>query len=143
MALWQRARVPPGFAELWREEVGSVDGLAGLRRRLRTSLTGQATVLHPDQEHWSERLVLVADELTSNGLRHGSGPIATSLSRTPDQWLVSVSDTCPDAPPAPAEGRDPGKGGFGLYLVADLSLAHGWTSMGRGQKTAWAVVTAR
>ena len=31
---------------------------------------------------------------------------------------------------------------FGLYLVADLSVAHGWTTVGRGSKTAWAVVAA-
>jgi hypothetical protein len=38
-------------------------------------------------------------------------------------------------------GRDPGLGGFGLYLVADLALRHGWCA-GRGTKTVWAVVRA-
>ena len=46
-----------------------------------------------------------------------------------------------DVPPALAEGRDPGLGGFGLYLVADLSAAHGWF-LQRGQKSVWAVVHA-
>ena len=76
--------------------------------------------MHPEREHWSERLVLIADELTSNALRHGGLPVATALSRTGDQWLVAVSDTSTEVPPAPAVGRDPGLGGFGLYLVADL-----------------------
>ena len=31
--------------------------------------------------------------------------------------------------------------GFGLYLVADLAVRHGW-SRARGAKTVWAVVTA-
>ncbi|WP_155858947.1 ATP-binding protein [Candidatus Blastococcus massiliensis] len=105
-------------------------------------MTGQATVERPEQDHWSERLVLIADELASNGLRHGTLPVAAALSRYADQWLIAVSDASPAVPPTPAQGRDPGKGGFGLYLVADLSARHGWTTAGRGQKTAWAVVVA-
>ena len=139
MALWQPSRAPLGFDELWSEEIGSVNGLARLRRRLRSSLTGRPTVLHPDREHWTERLVLVADELTSNGLRHGGAPVTTSLSRDTGRWLVSVSDASRDVPPAPAQGRDPGLGGLGLYMVADLSQAHGWFT-GADAKTVWAVV---
>jgi signal transduction histidine kinase len=139
VALWQAARVPRGFTELWCEELDSVAGLAALRRRLRSSLTGRATGDHADRDHWSERLVLVADELTSNALRHGGGPVAAALSRVDDEWLVSVSDHAPDVPPAPAQGRDPVLGGLGLYLVADLSVRHGWFA-GRRTKTVWAVV---
>ena len=92
--------LPPGFDELWCVELGSVAGLARLRRRLRTEITGSPIVVHPEREHWAERLVLVADELTSNALRHGGGPVATALSRVDDQWLVSVSDRSPHVPPA-------------------------------------------
>ena len=86
--------------------------------------------------------MLIADELASNALRHGGAPVAAALSRLEDRWLVAVSDSSADVPPTPAQGRDPGKGGFGLYLVADLSAAHGWTT-GARQKTAWAVVDGR
>jgi two-component sensor histidine kinase len=141
VTLWQPSRLPQGFGELWCQQLASLGQLAGLRARLRTSLTGSPTVVHPDREHWSERLVLIADELTSNALRHGGSPVATALSRTGDQWLVAVSDTSTDVPPAPAVGRDPGLGGFGLYLVADLALRHGWCA-GRSTKTVWAVVRA-
>jgi signal transduction histidine kinase len=141
VALWQPAHIPGGFGELWCQELGSLAELAGLRARLRASLTGSATVAHPQREHWSERLVLIADELTSNALRHGGSPVATALSRTGDHWLVAVSDTSIEIPPAPAVGRDPGLGGFGLYLVADLSVRHGWC-VTRGSKTVWAVVRA-
>jgi hypothetical protein len=65
--------------------------------------------------------------------------VATALSRQSDRWLIAVNDSSTDVPPAPAEGRDPGLGGFGLYLVADLSAAHGWFLM-RGSKSVWAVV---
>lgn len=141
MSPWQSAREPSGFRELWCEELGSVAGLARLRRLLRAETTGRSTVAHPDREHWAERLVLIADELTSNALRHGRGPVATALSRLGDEWMVAVSDHSPDVPPVPAEGRDPRLGGHGLYLIADLAVRHGWSSH-RGVKTVWAVVTA-
>ena len=139
VALWQRTRPPHGFRELWCQELRALAELAQLRARLRTSLTGHATVEHPEREHWSERLVLIADELTSNALRHGAAPVAASLFRAGDQWLIAVNDASAGVPPDPAQGRDPGLGGFGLYLVADLSAAHGWYLM-HGSKSVWAVV---
>ncbi|MGY1753738.1 ATP-binding protein [Blastococcus sp. SYSU D01042] len=142
MTLWESARLPHGFAELWCQDLTSLAELASLRSRLRSTLTGSATVQRPDQDHWSERLVLIADELASNALRHGGAPVAAALSRSGDEWLIAVSDAAAEIPPTPAQGRDPGKGGFGLYLVADLSVRHGWTTIGRGSKTAWAVVAA-
>jgi hypothetical protein len=141
LALWQPARLPQGYRELWCQELSSLGELSKLRARLRRSLTGSPTVVHPEREHWSERLVLIADELTSNALRHGGTPVATALSRLRRRWMVAVSDSSTDVPPAPALGRDPGLGGFGLYLVADLSAAHGWFR-DRGQKSVWAVVEA-
>ena len=141
MGLWQPARPPQGFRELWCQELHSLGELSSLRARLRSTLTGRSTVAQPEREHWSERMVLIADELTSNALRHGGEPVATALSTLGDQWLISVSDSSTEVPPAPAQGRDPGLGGFGLYLVADLSGAHGWWQH-RGAKSVWAVVRA-
>ena len=141
MAVWQCARVPTGFAELWCAELGSPVDLAALRRRLRLATTGSATVEHPERESWAERLVLIADELTSNALRHGGAPVATALSRIGRTWMVSVSDHAPETPPEPAQGRDPALGGLGLHLIADLAARHGWFA-DRGSKTVWAVVTA-
>ena len=141
VALWQPARLPQGFRELWCQELHSLRQLSTLRARLRATLTGSATVVEPEREHWSERLVLIADELTSNALRHGAPPIATALSRQADRWMVAVKDSSAQVPPTPAEGRDPGLGGFGLYLVADLSVHHGFV-LERGAKSVWAVVEA-
>jgi hypothetical protein len=141
VALWQSTPSPTGFREHWCQELHSLAELAKLRARLRATLTGSATVVHPEREHWSERLVLVADELASNGLRHGGAPVAAALSSAGDQWLLAVSDPSLEVPPTPAQGRDPGLGGFGLYLVADLSVRHGWARE-RGVKTVWAVIAA-
>jgi hypothetical protein len=139
--LWESAPQPSGFHELWSEELGSDAGLAPLRRRLRASTTGSPTVTDPEREQWSERLVLIADELTSNALRHGGRPVATALSRVGDQWMVTVNDRSPDVPPVPAHGRDPRRGGLGLFMIADLAVRHGWFAH-HGSKTVWAVVTA-
>jgi two-component sensor histidine kinase len=141
VALWQSASRPAGFRELWCQELHSLGDLAKLRARLRSTLTGSPTVRDPAREHWAERLVLVADELSSNALRHGNPPVATALSRHADTWMVAVSDSSTDVPPAPAQGRDPGLGGFGLYLVADLTQRHGW-QLERGAKTVWATLRA-
>ena len=43
--------------------------------------------------------MLIADELTSNALRHGGAPVAAALSRAADRWLVAVSDSSTDVPP--------------------------------------------
>jgi two-component sensor histidine kinase len=141
VALWGSAPLPSGFRELWCQELHSLAELSKLRARLRATLTGSARVVHPEREHWSERLVLIADELTSNALRHGGPPVATALGSAGSRWLLTVSDSSLEAPPTPAQGRDPRLGGFGLYLVADLSAAHGWYRR-RGAKTVWAVVAA-
>ena len=141
MAFWQTAPVPDGFTQVWRCELRSVAELSRLRARVRTALTGRTTVVHPEVEQWSERMVLIVDELASNALRHGGAPVAAALHRADHQWLISVDDASPRMPPTPAKGRDPGLGGFGLYLVADLASRHGWCPE-EGAKTVWAVIQA-
>ena len=140
-ALWQPLRMTGGFADIWRQDLNSIAELVHLRARLRAELTGSATVVHPEREHWSERLVLIADELASNALRHGDAPVRAALSRSGDDWMIAVADSAAGSPPQPAEGRDPSRGGFGLYLVADLAQAHGWHSQ-ESEKVVWAVLSS-
>ncbi len=140
-ALWQRSALPGGFGRVLREELRTLPQLAELRSRVRIEATGTPEVREPEREHWSERLVLVVDELASNALRHGLAPVDAELSRDGDEWMIAVSDSSGGHPPMPAQGRDPARGGFGLYLVADLSSRHGWCSSD-GAKTVWAVVHA-
>jgi anti-sigma regulatory factor (Ser/Thr protein kinase) len=141
VTFWQTAPVPHGFTQVWRYELRSVAELSRLRARVRSALTGRTTVVHPELEQWSERFVLIVDELASNALRHGGPPVAAALHRDHGEWLISVDDSSPRMPPIPAQGRDPGLGGFGLYLVADLSSRHGWCPEG-GAKTVWAAIRA-
>jgi two-component sensor histidine kinase len=133
--------MPGGFAEIWHQELHSLSELVHLRSRLRAELTGSATVVDPKREHWSERMVLVVDELASNALRHGAAPAGATLSRSGEEWMIAITDSAGGIPPRPAEGRDPGRGGFGLYLVADLSQRHGWCTLG-DRKVLWALLVA-
>ena len=139
VALWQAAPPPSGFAALWHHPLRSPAELTALRARVRTATTGRPTVERPERDTWPERLVLIVDELASNALRHGGAPVEATLSRADRRWMIAVSDTSARMPPAPAQGRDPSLGGFGLYLVADLSIAHGWCPEDAA-KTVWAVV---
>jgi signal transduction histidine kinase len=88
-----------------------------------------------------ERLLLIFEELASNGLRHGSPPVLVLLAAVPAGWLLDVSDAAADRPPATALGRDAAAGGMGLPLVARLAAAHGWTVYG-DRKHVWARIDA-
>jgi len=88
-----------------------------------------------------DELLLVYEELTSNGLRHGRSPVFVRVVATCDGWLVDVTDAAVDHPPVPAVDRDPADGGLGLHLVARLCRAHGWI-VHDGRKHVWACVEA-
>ena len=91
------------------------------------------------QEGAVERLTLAFEELASNALRHGRAPVEVVVTTLADRsWLLTVSDAAGDLPPTPAVGRDAALGGLGLYMVAGLADAHGWTRTADGRKTVWA-----
>ena len=88
-----------------------------------------------------DELLLVYEELISNGLRHGRSPVFVRVVATGDGWLIDVTDAAVDHPPVPAVDRDPADGGLGLHLVARLCRAHGWI-VDDGRKHVWACVEA-
>jgi two-component sensor histidine kinase len=88
-----------------------------------------------------DELLLVFEELTSNGLRHGRSPVSVWVVAASDGWLVDVVDAAVERPPVPAVDRDPADGGLGLHLVARLCRTHGWM-VDEGRKHVWACLAA-
>jgi anti-sigma regulatory factor (Ser/Thr protein kinase) len=120
-------------------EPNTLAELRALRLRLRSQLSNGGRPAGADDEDL-DRLLLAFEELVSNGLRHGGSPVQVVVTAAGSAWLVEVSDAAGDSPPVPAVGRDAALGGLGLYLVAQLSGAHGWTAEDDGRKVVWARV---
>ena len=129
---WPAAPPPPAWDGLsW--QLSDVAELPQVRDDLRRSgkVGGPADL--------RDRLLLVLDEMASNALRHGGGRVEAAVRRTGDAFLVAVSDGATGTPPTPAVDRDPSQGGLGLYLIAELSTAHGWY-VAAGATVAWALL---
>ena len=136
---WKRG-APPDLgnraAQAWGWEIRRPAELTRARRELAARLTSDRRP-HGAEAGDVDRLLLMFEELASNGLRHGGAPIRVRVTASDDGWLVDVSDARPDAPPVPAVNRDPAHGGLGLHLVARLSARYGWTVEGT-RKHVWA-----
>jgi anti-sigma regulatory factor (Ser/Thr protein kinase) len=136
---WQQVAPPDvghSAGEAWDWEIRRPVELTRARTDLRARLGARSL---PDLAGTEDvdRLLLMFEELASNGLRHGGTPIRVRVTATDDGWLVDVSDARPDAPPVPAVERDPAQGGLGLHLVARLSARYGWAVVG-SRKHVWA-----
>ncbi|GAA4301499.1 ATP-binding protein [Klenkia terrae] len=123
-----------GLLGVW--TLATVAELPQVRAELRRQLA--AGTADPDA---AGELVMLADELASNGLRHGSPPVQMTVSTTATGWLVMVTDGAGTRAPAEAVGRDPALGGLGLHMVAAMGEDGGWFP-DRGRKTVWATVSA-
>jgi anti-sigma regulatory factor (Ser/Thr protein kinase) len=135
--LWPHSPVPETPGSAWEWQVTSPGQLCRLRADLRTRFRDVAPDDEvPDQEA-CDHLLLAVDELATNGLRHGLGPIVTRIVRTAPGWLIDIADGMTERGPEPANGRDPALGGMGLHLVAELTTRRGWSVVG-GRKHVWA-----
>lgn len=128
---------PAGLREVCRWTIGSVDELATVRAALHAALqdepcAGATSALEV------ERIVLVASELATNALRHGSPPFAVRLLCDEGTTAVDVVDHRPDCPPVIAGRRAPGAGGFGLHLARRAARELGWFRSGADEKHVWA-----
>jgi anti-sigma regulatory factor (Ser/Thr protein kinase) len=137
-ALWaQRPRPTPGpdATAVGRWEPTTPADLTAHRRQLSAALQDATGVTGADEVAVA-RLLLAFEELASNALRHGRGPVWVAVTAGRYAWLLEVSDAAADRPPTPAVGRDAAEGGLGLYLVARMAAAHGWDAHGE-QKIVW------
>ncbi|MFL6097255.1 MAG: SpoIIE family protein phosphatase [Blastococcus sp.] len=137
-ALWAtRPRLAIPESPVWRGEPTTLAELRAMRMQLREllgALHRPPGVTGDDVD----RLLLAFEELVSNGLRHGRGPVRAAVTPTASGWLLEVSDAAGESPPVPAVDRDAALGGLGLYLVARLSGDHGWAVDDDGRKVVWA-----
>ena len=109
-------------------QLESLGDLSRVRRTVRQYLLGSLAAagdLPPAAEDAVDEALLVIDELASNALRHGLPPASLHLADLGACWLAAVTDAAPDRPPTPARDRPAGQGGYGLYVIGDLTLAHG------------------
>lgn len=134
--LWGE-RPPPaagrGAVAAWVWELRTAADVTAARSELRDDVAAFAT------EDDLQRLLLSFEELASNGVRHGRAPVHVRVARTEGGWLIDVTDAAVHRLPTPAIDRDAADGGLGLYLVARLAAAHGWTVRGV-RKHVWALV---
>ncbi|PZR52629.1 ATP-binding protein [Xylanimonas oleitrophica] len=141
---------PPELTEVARWTIRSVDDLAMVRAALQAALQDPveapaggsggttAVVLGTVAQAEIQRIVLVASELATNALRHGSPPFSVRLLRDESSATVDVVDHRPDVPPVLAARRAPGAGGFGLQLARRVSREVGWFRSGDDEKHVWA-----
>lgn len=137
--LWPRRSPPAVAGPSWERQVSSLAQLRHLRAELAAHLQsiGDGHARGDDADSTDDQLILVVDELASNGLRHGIAPVTARVVAMARGWLVIISDRGTDVGPEPAVGRDPARGGMGLHLVAELTSERGW-SVADGHKHVWA-----
>lgn len=133
--LWGRRPVPvpgPDAVSVGHWEPGTPMDLTIIRRRVAAALRGgdRRWAAAPVSEGAGERLLLCVEELASNALRHGRAPVQVALTAFDHFWLLAVGDAAVETPPTPAVDRDAADGGLGLYRVARVCGAHGWTVEG-------------
>ncbi|SDF00571.1 Histidine kinase-like ATPase domain-containing protein [Blastococcus aurantiacus] len=111
-------------------QLESLRGLSAVRRQVEQFLLSSLGIGREDDvpaqiEDVVSQAVLVIDELTSNALRHGSPPSSLHIGDDEGRWIVIVTDGAPGRAPTPARERPAGQGGYGLYVIADLTAEHG------------------
>uniref|UniRef100_A0AAU2K224 PAS domain S-box protein n=1 Tax=Streptomyces sp. NBC_00049 TaxID=2903617 RepID=A0AAU2K224_9ACTN len=101
------------------------------RRFLRTTLAAWGK----DDEHLQETACLLASELLSNAVRHGSGPVRLRLRQAGRELGVEVRDGSPVLPQARFAAPD-AESGRGLLLVDSLASSWGTLPTAEG-KAVW------
>ncbi len=126
---------PAVLTEVDAWNVRDVEDVARVRGLLQEALDTAEHAKQPVDDQARDRIVLVASELATNGVRHGRQPVTLRLLRHGSTVAVDVVDHRPDAPPVVRDGG--GAGGFGLILAERTAAAIGWFRL-HGAKHVWA-----
>lgn len=122
---WADGHMPHAY-DCWSWELRALGDLPGVRADVRRRLAADDVVPASPGSEAAERMVLALDELASNGLRHGRGPVGLRVCPLPAHWLVDVTDAAVETPPSPDRGRPAGEGGYGLFVIASYATGYGW-----------------
>ena len=109
----------PDAVELRCWTLDSFRGLRGLRDALRDTVATAAGGV-------SDRIAVVATELATNALRHGTAPTVVRLRRIDDRLIIDVADHDLTTTPQLADDRPIGAGGLGLQLTRSSAAELGW-----------------
>ena len=108
-----------------------------LRASLRQAVDAQSLPPGRELEDVAERMAVVATELATNALQHGSSQAVVRLSRSARAFVVDVADELPSVAPQLVERGQLETGGRGLHITRELALDTGWYVAG-GRKHVWA-----
>ncbi|WP_250402331.1 ATP-binding protein [Streptomyces cellostaticus] len=92
----------------------------------------------PLDDETVDAIGLVASELITNAVIHGSGPITVTLSHSSGSLVIDVLDTNSTVPKLGCSDVED-EGGRGLVLVDFLAARSGW-KRARGGKHVWAEI---
>lgn len=126
MSLLRTSPPPAQAVELEQWLLSSGDELRPLRLGLRTALRAHGLVDPAEPGEAADRVILVATELASNALRHGSPPAVVRLLRADSAFFVDVADHDLAGAPALADVHRSGVGGRGLHIARTLSRELCW-----------------
>ena len=89
--------------------------------------------------------VLIASELVTNAINHGSqqdqpgAPVELTWSYQVSRLICVITDRAAEPPVASPADPD-AESGYGLQIVGALAAAWGWTMLGTGEKAVWAAL---
>jgi len=126
MSLLRTSPPPAQAVELERWLLTSGADLRPLRLRLGAALLAHRLVGPDEPDGAADRVILVATELASNALRHGSPPAIVRLLRAAGEFLIDVADHDLAGAPKLAHVHDAGVGGRGLHIAGTLSREMCW-----------------
>src|SRR5690348_2901173 len=128
-------------------------GLAPVPESARAAREFTVAALHEWQlESLTEDAVVIASELATNAILHGTPAATGDTANDPEQacvelsWclqasrLICVVTDQAGTPPAVAAQDPEAESGHGLQIVGALAVSWGWTVLGSGEKAVWAAL---